>query len=270
MKLPLTQKQPSLLSYVKNVSADTSTDETIATYLKHLHALNTGSQYLFSHSVPMVFLLDYTTGEYLHMSNSAKSVLGFESKEFINCGLGFTLDNYEKSQFRVYNNEIFPDRLALLKSIPPEKHCQYVFTHNLQLRNRSSEYASLLQRNVFIKSDSNGKPLLTLGIVINISPFHSNNPVFQTVEKIDPENPSSGSEVIFKRSYYLNNEDKLFSNREKQVLFWLAEGLTSKQISDKLFISESTVIVHRRNMLERTGLPNVASLVSFGIRNQVI
>lgn len=269
MKSHLPTKQPSLLAYVKSVSADASTQETITSYLNHLDSLNTGSQFLFYHTVPMVFLLDYTTGEYLHMSNSAKSVLGYVSKEYLNCGLGFTLDNYQSRQFRVYNDKIFPDRLAFLKSIPPEEHGKYVFSHNLQLRNSANEYASLLQRNIFVKSDANGKPLLTLGIVINIDPFQNHNPILQTIEKIDLSKPS-GSSVVFKRSYYLNDEDKIFSNREKQVLSLIAEGLTSRQISDKLFISESTVIVHRRNMLERTGSSNVASLVAFAIRNQLI
>jgi DNA-binding NarL/FixJ family response regulator len=68
----------------------------------------------------------------------------------------------------------------------------------------------------------------------------------------------------------LEQLEKLFSKREKEVLLWMAEGLSSKMIADKLHISEHTVINHRRSMQEKSNKPNATALVSFAIRNGII
>ncbi len=59
-------------------------------------------------------------------------------------------------------------------------------------------------------------------------------------------------------------------DREQQVLTLLASGNTSKKIASLLHISTSTVEVHRRNIMRKTGLHNIADLTRFAIRNQLI
>jgi len=51
------------------------------------------------------------------------------------------------------------------------------------------------------------------------------------------------------------------SKRELEVLKLLAEGLNSKEIGDRLFISERTVSNHRAHILEKTDARNTAELV---------
>jgi len=50
------------------------------------------------------------------------------------------------------------------------------------------------------------------------------------------------------------------SKREKEIAFLVAKGLTSQQISEKLFLSLLTVNTHRRNLLQKLGLSNTAQL----------
>ena len=51
------------------------------------------------------------------------------------------------------------------------------------------------------------------------------------------------------------------TKRELDILRFIAEGLTSKQISDKLFISEKTVEAHRKNMFVKFDVKNSANLI---------
>ena len=51
------------------------------------------------------------------------------------------------------------------------------------------------------------------------------------------------------------------TQREKEILYCIAEGLSSKQIATKLQISENTVANHRKNMLWKTGAKNSAEMV---------
>lgn len=60
------------------------------------------------------------------------------------------------------------------------------------------------------------------------------------------------------------------SARERQVLQLVAEGSTSQQIAQQLHIAESTVEVHRRNIMRKLGLHSVADLTRYAIHNGLI
>jgi DNA-binding CsgD family transcriptional regulator len=51
------------------------------------------------------------------------------------------------------------------------------------------------------------------------------------------------------------------SPREKQVLRLIADGYSSKQIADLLYISDHTAITHRKNLIEKFKVKNTAHLV---------
>jgi DNA-binding NarL/FixJ family response regulator len=53
--------------------------------------------------------------------------------------------------------------------------------------------------------------------------------------------------------------------REREILKLIAQGLTTKEIATKLFISIPTVETHRSNLMSKTGGRNVAALVRFAI-----
>lgn len=55
------------------------------------------------------------------------------------------------------------------------------------------------------------------------------------------------------------------SDREIEVLGALAEGLTNKEIGDRLFISPRTVDTHRTNIMKKLAVHNVAALVRVAI-----
>ena len=53
----------------------------------------------------------------------------------------------------------------------------------------------------------------------------------------------------------------LLSVRETEVLTLIAQGLLNKQIADRLQIGLTTVISHRRNIMQKLGVQSVAALV---------
>ncbi|WP_262245865.1 response regulator transcription factor [Parapedobacter soli] len=53
----------------------------------------------------------------------------------------------------------------------------------------------------------------------------------------------------------------VITRREKEVLHWLAKGLSSTEIGEKIFISPLTVESHRRNLLQKFKVTNVAALI---------
>ena len=56
------------------------------------------------------------------------------------------------------------------------------------------------------------------------------------------------------------------SKRELQVIRLIAEGFTNPQISEKLFVSPHTITTHRRNILQKLGVNNTASVVLYAVQ----
>ncbi len=57
------------------------------------------------------------------------------------------------------------------------------------------------------------------------------------------------------------------TDREAEVLRWIARGCINKQIAERLRIVLTTVITHRRNIMEKTGASSVADLVLYAVRS---
>jgi two-component system nitrate/nitrite response regulator NarL len=61
------------------------------------------------------------------------------------------------------------------------------------------------------------------------------------------------------------SEKVVLSNREKEILNLIANGKTSKEIAETLFIAKTTVDTHRKNMIRKLDLKNGNELVKYAI-----
>lgn len=50
----------------------------------------------------------------------------------------------------------------------------------------------------------------------------------------------------------------VLTRREVEVLGLIAEGMTNQEMAEKLFVSSSTVITHRKNLMAKIGAKNTA------------
>ena len=71
----------------------------------------------------------------------------------------------------------------------------------------------------------------------------------------DPVKPEIGSDL---------------TEREKEILGYMADGLTNIEIADKLFISIRTVESHKNHIMARLELKTTVDLVKFAIRNNIV
>lgn len=76
-------------------------------------------------------------------------------------------------------------------------------------------------------------------------------PIPENIKEIEP------------RSFYL-------SGQEKKIIQLVAQGLSSKEIGEKLFISKNTVDTHRRNINRKLELNSVGALITFAHENGLI
>ena len=69
-------------------------------------------------------------------------------------------------------------------------------------------------------------------------------------------------EELLKENAYLKNKIKFeqLTNREKEVLKRLCNGMSSKDVAKELFISPHTVESHRKNIMKKLNTHNIADL----------
>lgn len=60
------------------------------------------------------------------------------------------------------------------------------------------------------------------------------------------------------------------SDREIEVLIQLVKGLANKEIADKLNISIHTVISHRKNITDKTGIKSLSGLTIYAITKKIV
>jgi len=63
---------------------------------------------------------------------------------------------------------------------------------------------------------------------------------------------------------------QLLTRRESEIVRYIAQGLTSKKIAEKLFLSVRTVNTHRTNLMQKLKIHDTAGLVRYAIQNGMV
>ncbi|MCC8172230.1 MAG: helix-turn-helix transcriptional regulator, partial [Parabacteroides sp.] len=139
--------------------------------------------------------------------------------------------------------------------LPHNEQCDYKHIFEFRALGVSGEYVRVICQYQLLETGESEKPFLLLGVV-DISPDQ------------DLKAPVKFRLVNFKTGHIVNipiidNPEISLTKREKEVLAMVNEGMLSKEISDKLFISIHTVNRHRQNILEKMQVYNLAEAISY-------
>jgi DNA-binding NarL/FixJ family response regulator len=65
-------------------------------------------------------------------------------------------------------------------------------------------------------------------------------------------------------------EPVLLSEREMEIIKYIAEGYTNTQIAEILFLSNHTVNTHRKNIMAKLGVKNTAGIVMYAVKTDLV
>jgi len=86
--------------------------------------------------------------------------------------------------------------------------------------------------------------------------------------------PPHATSLLLKRYRTEDGDDtpglKNLSSREQEVLTLTAEGFSSREIGEKLFISPKTVDTYRSRIMEKLGLNHRSELVKFALKTGLL
>ena len=131
---------------------------------------------------------------------------------------------------------------------------EYRFVFNYRLRRGNGTYFHLHVEKIFLPiSHSRYDSFILFKDVTSERPF---GPV-----QLEWYRFSNGTNRKI-NSYVPSGANQPITHREVKVLQLIKEGLSSKEISEKLFISLNTVRNHRSNLFKKTGARNMVDLLN--------
>jgi len=135
----------------------------------------------------------------------------------------------------------------MMDSLESEERTFFTVTSRIRMKNKSNVYKFVQHRMFYFYSPSNGKlrfALCLYGISLDQSSLLESE--FLIVNSV------TGEVVGEDKLNYKN----ILSQRELEILKYVGEGFTSKEIADFLSISINTVSRHRQNILEKLNVKN--------------
>lgn len=218
----------------------------------------------------LIHVIDYTQRRHIGISGSIKNVSGYDPRDVIENGLDFVIDIFQKDDFKIYNETIFRKIIEFLRKTPKIEHYEYVFSFSYRIRRNDGRMITLYQQGSYITDPKTNLPVYCIGMVTDISPLKKDSSMILSIDKKRNERGLFNYDNIVSEYYYPDPEESRLTRREREILGRLADGLSSKQIADKLYLSESTIVNHRKNILRKTNTKNVAELIHYALTKGII
>lgn len=156
--------------------------------------------------------------------------------------------------------------MEYLLSRPWQERPKIYVLYFYNARKKDGSLVTIQHQSIPMTFDENQIPYIFCNIYSDIGHLKpSNIPMGMVINRhlnesfeVDPER----SELMHFRN--------IFSEREKEIILNLIEGMNSRQIAKKLYISHETVRTHRKNILRKANLSSTSQLVHYCIFNGLV
>lgn len=156
----------------------------------------------------------------------------------------------------------YVDSLAELETILLKKNISIVLINPGIVQNRLKEFASLKRQYSETR---------WIGIIY----AYYDNSILKQFDNLFSITEDISKIIRIINKIYNNkasakNQNEQLTERETDVLKWLAKGLSNKEIADKLNVSIHTVNTHRKNIMDKTSIRSLSGLTVYAVSKGII
>lgn len=196
------------------------------------------------------FLADLLKFKILYTSKRSLDLIGFAPKDFDPQSFLSKLHPDEFARFFQARAKLIKISEELLST--NKKHL--LFSTNFKSLNNERNYTNLLHQALLFYCDVN-KSVYILKIHTNIDWYVKNKEGIQHYIGEDLSYFNYPTEQLL-------DKGNLFSKREFEIIKLIDQGLSTKEIAQKLFISPYTVNTHRRNIINKTEKSKISEIIT--------
>ncbi|MCZ4407273.1 helix-turn-helix transcriptional regulator [Cryomorphaceae bacterium 1068] len=189
-------------------------------------------------------IYSFPNQEMEYCSAGTKDVLSIDPKAF---SLTYIIENMHPDDLKNFMR-FEGTLLTFLPTIPPEKLVKYKVSYDYRIKDGKGNYKRLLHQVMTLQNEDDGALIRTFAVLTDITHLKTDTHMQLNLIGLDGE-PSFYN--VKEDNSYTSGESPL-SEREREVLAAMADGLNSVEIAEKLEISKHTVNIHRKNILEKT------------------
>lgn len=220
---------------------------------------------------------DQLTNDFSKNEHSLKAIIDITKLKILAVSDNLeALTGYTNADFQKYNVLIFLHSIrmehlfapltiaqwliSVFKGVPSNTNFEAGKTHicGLNVKAKNGQESRILLRFMPVQLAENGFPSICIISFDFITHLLKPNGHWWSRINYGEENPHKFHILSTDKKY---NYQDIISEREKDVLKLVAEGLESKEIAQRLFISLNTVDNHRRNAVLRTGARDTTALI---------
>ncbi len=182
-----------------------------------------------------------------------------------------------RKHMKYEDKTLFPYVEALLRGERPSDYNVEIFAkHHSDTTGKFHELKNIIIKYLPHDGLTNNQLTATLYDIYNNEEWLSNHsnveellfvPAIRSMEQnMHNDNVSAHISSLIRRAE--NNEP--ISEREKEIIVCLVQGLSNKEIANRLYISVNTVTTHRRNIIRKLQIHSLAGLTIYAIANNLI
>lgn len=182
-----------------------------------------------------------------------------------------------QKHMRYEEKTLFPYVEALLRGEQTSKYNVEIFSkHHSDTTGKFQELKSIIIKYLPQDSLSNNKLTATLYDIYNNEEWLLNHANVEdyifipAIRLLENRNKSEGISTRISDFIKYAEGGETVSDREKDIIICLVQGMSNKEIADHLCISVNTVITHRRNIARKLQIHSVAGLTIYAIANNLI
>lgn len=189
---------------------------------------------------------EYARSIILHMKYEERTVFPYVEKLM----RGEVVDNYDVEMFSRHHGST-TDKLLELKHII----IKYLPDNGLSNNKLTATLYDIYNNEEWLQIHANVEDEIFIPAIRHLEKKIKSDEVSTKLSSMIGHTQKSGDSI---------------SEREKDVIVCLVQGLSNKEIAEKLFISVNTVITHRRNIARKLQIHSPAGLTIYAIVNKLI
>jgi len=200
----------------------------------------------------ILVVTDFYNNNYYYKSKRFNKIFGFESNNIQNVDQLWYRKRFHPDDYIINVAGTEFHKLISKQLLKNKKN--FKLTHDFRIKTDNNKWIRLLVQDYILEIDKVGNPWLAMKIC-DTSPIQEiKAPATSVCRNIIT------NEIIFSLEGK-DNSCQYISDREKEVLGLIADGMRSKEIAEKLYISSNTVNNHRRNMINKLHVSNMYIII---------